>query len=102
MELSNRLKEHYKPAISNYWNECKFKYVKLSVMTGGNEDAYILFDAQGTDKMSWFDPSRIINSTFTDLQGSTFDTFSANGDPNTGRHFVVTKTTQSCDIKGWI
>ncbi|XP_035824757.1 uncharacterized protein LOC101847325 [Aplysia californica] len=103
MELSNRLKEHYKPDLSNYWNDCKFDMIKLSLMTNGKEDGYIIFDSKGTDKLSWFDSSRIINSTFSDLSSSSnFDAFTSSGDPNTGRHFVITQSTRSCDIKGWL
>ncbi|GFO07035.1 collagen alpha-4(vi) chain [Plakobranchus ocellatus] len=101
-QLDNQLKENYKPSLPNYWDKCKFELVKLSVMTQGKENAYIIFNATGTDRLSWFDPSRIVNSSFGDLKGAQFDAFSMDGDPNSGRHFVITQSTQSCDMRGWI
>jgi len=103
MELTNRLPECYKPDLSNYWNECQFDLIRLSLLTKGSEMAFINFDSKGADKLSWFNPNRIINSSFSDLSASSsFDAFTAEGDPNSGRHFVVTKNSQSCNINGWI
>merc|ERR1711879_647624 len=44
-----------------------------------------------------------INSSFSDLsKSSNFDAFTANGDPLTGRHFVVSQQTRSCTVQGWM
>lgn len=48
-------------------------------MTNGQENAYVTFNATGSNKMSWFDPNRIISSSFTDLKGANFDAFSSQG-----------------------
>ncbi|GFR69731.1 collagen alpha-4(VI) chain [Elysia marginata] len=101
-QLDNQLKENYKPSLPNYWDKCKFELVKLSVMTNGQENGYIIFNATGTDRLSWFDPSRIVNSSFSDLKGAQFDSFSLDGDANSGHRFVVTQNTQSCDMRGWL
>ena len=39
----------------------------MSMFKGGKEVAYVVFDANGADKNSWFDCSRIIYSSYDDL-----------------------------------
>lgn len=52
----------------------------MSMFKGGLEVAYVVFDANGADKNSWFDKSRIIYSSFNDLSpDSTTNFASING-----------------------
>lgn len=45
--------------------------VRVSIYKNGVEKAFILFNATGTDKMGWFSPSRIIDSSWIDLKTAT-------------------------------
>jgi hypothetical protein len=49
--------------------------VKVSIYKNGVEKAFILFNATGADKMSWFTPSRIIDSSWVDLKSTTTQYF---------------------------
>ena len=49
--------------------------VKVSIYKNGVEKAFILFNATGADKMSWFTPSRIIDSSWIDLKSTTIQYF---------------------------
>ncbi|KAK7505814.1 hypothetical protein BaRGS_00003085, partial [Batillaria attramentaria] len=70
---------NYKPALSNFWDTCKFDQVKVAVWNQGQEKAWIVFDARGASKMNWFDQSRIVSSSYTDLKGSQPHFFSMQG-----------------------
>ncbi|CAC5382843.1 unnamed protein product [Mytilus coruscus] len=45
--------------------------VKVSIYKNGVEKAFMLFNATAADKMRWFTPSRIIDSSWVDLQSTT-------------------------------
>jgi hypothetical protein len=51
----------------------------VSIWNNGREMANITFDAHGTNKMNWMDPTRIISSTFNDIRTSTHDMFTMQG-----------------------
>ncbi|KAL8559725.1 hypothetical protein ACOMHN_002258 [Nucella lapillus] len=93
---------HFKSPLSNYWDSCKFDQVKVAVWNEGQEKANIIFDARNADKMSWFQPQRIISSTYTDIRGANFNFFDMRGDTSMGREFLVNKNSQSCYGVGWI
>ena len=40
----------------------------MSIYNNGVEKAYILFDARGADKMSWFADSKILRSSWADMK----------------------------------
>ncbi|XP_070202959.1 uncharacterized protein [Littorina saxatilis] len=93
---------HYKSALSNYWDTCSFDQVKVSVWNKGQEKANIIFDARGTNKMNWFDPSRIISSTYGDIKTAAHAVFKLEGDPSLGREFYISESGQGCAGTGWI
>jgi len=92
---------HYKSDLSNYWDRCKFDEVKVAIWDNGHEVANIIFDARNSDKMSWFDPSRIMSSTYTDIQSATKDMFSLQGDISKGREFYASQSSNLCSGTGW-
>ncbi|XP_076470008.1 uncharacterized protein LOC143300296 [Babylonia areolata] len=93
---------NFKSPLSNYWDSCKFQQIKVAVWNEGQEKANIIFDARNTDKMSWFDPQRIISSTYNDLRGASFNFFDMRGDASMGREFFINKDSSSCAGNGWI
>ena len=56
-----------------------FPQVKVAIYNNGVEKANIVFNAIGANKDSWFDKSRIISSTYTDIQNAPKEFFSMIG-----------------------
>lgn len=53
--------------------------VKVAIYNNGVEKANIVFNAVGADKNNWFDKSRVISSTYTDIQNAPSEFFSMIG-----------------------
>ena len=51
----------------------------MSIYKNGQEKAYIEFNAIGANQNNWFDPSRIISSSYTDIKTATKEVFSMMG-----------------------
>ncbi|XP_076113279.1 uncharacterized protein LOC143080963 [Mytilus galloprovincialis] len=95
---------HYKPILSNNWTFLCLDKVRVSIYKNGVEKAFMLFNATGTDKMSWFTPSRIIDSSWVDLQSSTKQYFAMSQDPDFLREFYASQNADKfkCDSTGWM
>ncbi|XP_021371877.1 uncharacterized protein LOC110462289 [Mizuhopecten yessoensis] len=65
--LNNTFRDHYKSDIINYWDDMNITKVKVGVYVGHKQKAFLEFDAQGCDKSTWFDRTKLINSSYTDL-----------------------------------
>ncbi|XP_060570089.1 uncharacterized protein LOC132728460 isoform X2 [Ruditapes philippinarum] len=102
MYLTSTYPGHYKPDLSNYWNSLCIDKVKVAIFNKGVEKANIIFDATGSDKESWFDPSRIISSTWTDIRYAPKNIFSLMGDQATGHEFLASSSGSGCNSQGWI
>ncbi|CAG2255707.1 unnamed protein product [Mytilus edulis] len=95
---------HYKPILSNNWTFLCLDKVRVSIYKNGVEKAFMLFNATGSDKMSWFTPSRIIDSSWLDLQSSTKQYFAMSQDPDFLREFYASQNADKskCDSTGWM
>ncbi|KAJ8302983.1 hypothetical protein KUTeg_019379 [Tegillarca granosa] len=94
---------HFKPDLSNHWNSLCIDRVKVAIYNKGVEKANIIFDATNTDKNGWFDPSRIISSTYSDIKNAPKQFFSMLGDVSSGREFYMnSQSSSSCNTYGWI
>ncbi|CAG2229243.1 unnamed protein product [Mytilus edulis] len=95
---------HYKPISSNNWTGLCLDKVRVSIYKNGVEKAFMLFNATGADKMSWFTPSRIIDSSWVDLQSSTKQYFAMSQDPDFLREFYASQNADKskCDSTGWM
>jgi len=102
MYLTNQYKGHYKPDLSNYWSSLCIDKVKVAIFNNGAEKANIIFNAIGADKNTWFDPSRIISSTWTDIRYAPKSLFSMLGEQAYGHEFVMGSTGSGCNTYGWI
>ncbi|XP_041376891.1 uncharacterized protein LOC121389362 [Gigantopelta aegis] len=100
--LTNQYPGHYKPDLSNHWNECNFKQIKVAIFNKGVEKANIIFNAVGATKNNWFSPSRIISSTWNDIKMAPPGVFSIQGDPLSGREFYANSHSNGCSVLGWI
>lgn len=49
-------------------NACVATQIRVAIYNQGVQKAYVTFNAVGADKMSWFDPSRIIDSSWGDIK----------------------------------
>jgi len=103
--LTSSYNGHYKPDTSNHWTDFCFDQIKVGIYNQGIEKAYIVFNATGADKNSWFTSDRIISSSWTDLKTAAKEIFSMSGDANTGREFYASghsDPTDTCDSFGWM
>ncbi|XP_035825158.1 uncharacterized protein LOC118477541 [Aplysia californica] len=99
--LTDDFKGYYKPDVANAWDQCQFEQVKVSVFKDGLEVGNIVFDTRGVDKNSWFQPNRIVSSTWNDIKTAPPGTFTIAKSPLTGREFSVSPTA-GCDGQGWL
>ncbi|XP_048252635.1 uncharacterized protein LOC125380914 [Haliotis rufescens] len=70
---------HFRSKIVTTWETAGVQLVKVVLMKNSRVRSEIIFNGTGTNKMSWFSPNRVINSTWTDLTKSTFKYFSIKG-----------------------
>ncbi|KAL8616408.1 hypothetical protein ACOMHN_032262 [Nucella lapillus] len=98
--LTNQYPGHYKPAIANQWDSCRFERVKVAILSGGIEKANIIFNVRNQGKNDWFKPENIVSSTFNDLP-TTAGSFAIAKDPNSGNEFAV-GSVNDCQGSGWI
>ncbi|KAK3591361.1 hypothetical protein CHS0354_040323 [Potamilus streckersoni] len=102
MYLTSTYNGHYKPDLSNHWNDLCIDKVKVAIFNNGLEKANIIFDARGADKNSWFSPDRVISSTWADIKNAPKNLFSMLGDPSTGHEFAVSSSGTGCNSNGWM
>ncbi|XP_071172354.1 uncharacterized protein [Mytilus edulis] len=102
--LTSNFPGHYKPILSNNWTFLCLDKVRVSIYKNGVEKAFMLFNATGSDKMSWFTPSRIIDSSWVDLQSTTKQYFAMSKDPDFLREFYASQNADKskCDSTGWM
>ncbi|OWF56765.1 Hemicentin-1 [Mizuhopecten yessoensis] len=94
----------YKSSIVDNWSSYYFRAVRLSFYTAGSEAGFVVFDAHGSDKTSWFSCDRILYTSWTDLNRyATKDYCSVSGDSANSRYFFLENSLgASCDVsRGW-
>ena len=52
----------------NNFNGFVVVQIKVAVYNNGVEKANVIFDGHNTGRDNWFDPNRIISSTFSDIR----------------------------------
>ncbi|XP_071083689.1 uncharacterized protein [Haliotis cracherodii] len=87
--------DHFRSKIVTTWEIAGVQLVKVVLMKNSRVRSEIIFNGTGTNKMSWFSPNRVINSTWTDLTTSSFMYFSITGHPN-ARRFAIIHDYISC------
>ncbi len=68
-------KNHWMSAkLSTSWNSAGtyFNAIYANAYIGGREEAYLTFKTKGTDKLTWFGKSYLIDSSWTDLMAGAF------------------------------
>ncbi|MCP5152318.1 MAG: hypothetical protein H6983_14160 [Ectothiorhodospiraceae bacterium] len=69
--------------------------VRVSMFSGGVEQAYVEFDAAGTSKTDFFTQANVSDSTWSDATG-TGNFFSIAGDPGIDRHWFINNNYGGC------
>ncbi|XP_071082830.1 uncharacterized protein [Haliotis cracherodii] len=87
--------DHFRSKIVSTWETAGVQLVKVLLIKNNQVRGEIIFNGIGTNKMSWFSPTRVINSTWTDLTTSTFNKFSIKGHIKT-RRFLISHAYKSC------
>jgi len=73
------------------------------VYEGGVTKKELLFDATGTDKLNWFSESKLVNSSWTDIETEPKNYFSIEGHSGLFRNFFINSNYDGChnDV-GWL
>ncbi|KAL3872545.1 hypothetical protein ACJMK2_035768 [Sinanodonta woodiana] len=85
------------------WKQWNVYQVRFALYYNRTEVAYVIFNGTGSDKESWFSKERVLESSWTDLMGtSQLIYFSIKGDYNLGRHFFIHEYYGGCPAdRGW-
>ena len=59
----------------SFFDDCQISQVKVALYENGVEKAHVIFNGSGSDYMSWFSQSRLIDSSWIDLTTATNDSF---------------------------
>ncbi|XP_052081840.1 serine-rich adhesin for platelets-like isoform X1 [Mytilus californianus] len=114
LHCSNPSRKHFKSDIVNNWSTNGIDQVRVSVYVNGIEQIFLLFNGSKTNKTNWFDESRLMNSSYSDLNEQTnvsffsVDGISGNADDSVGnysrRFYIRNETTGNCETSdyGWL
>ncbi|OWF46785.1 uncharacterized protein LOC110455207 [Mizuhopecten yessoensis] len=93
----------FKSSVVDSWNNFYIRSVRVSFYSSGVERAYVVFDAHGSDKVSWFDCDRILYTSYKDLNGDTPTIHcSIPGDNALQRYFFLEYEYNGCSADaGW-
>ncbi|XP_013406644.1 uncharacterized protein LOC106171065 isoform X1 [Lingula anatina] len=108
-QLNDNLKAHYKSSAVNNWTSQNIRYVKVALYQAGIERLTLVFNAVGSDKMTWFTKDKLISSPYADIETASISAsgyyFSIRGDIRSylARHFFINKSYNGCgnDV-GWL
>ncbi|XP_060084093.1 uncharacterized protein LOC132563347, partial [Ylistrum balloti] len=94
----------YKSSVVDAWTSYYIKAVRLSFIVSGTERAYVVFDAHGTTKWSWFSCDRILYSSWTDLNNDAYQEYcSIQGNAANQQYFLMESSygTSCATNSGW-
>ena len=98
--------KHYKSAMADtFWNASGFdvREVRLAVTVGAEEKKRLLFDGEGTTKMSFFAHENLVAAPWTDLVTESTNWDSIPGHAVYGRHWFLNSVYGGCAAdKGWM
>ncbi|XP_053384319.1 uncharacterized protein LOC123537224 isoform X2 [Mercenaria mercenaria] len=101
ISMARSYASHYRNGIISNWANIGIKYVKYAYYDSTQEVAYVIFNAIGSDMNSWFDKTRVISSSYSDLTAvNNFNHFSILGDFRSGsleRRFLINRSYGGCD-----
>ncbi|RUS74921.1 hypothetical protein EGW08_017320, partial [Elysia chlorotica] len=91
---------HFRSHVIDNW--VNIDQVRFSLISGGLEVAYILFDGVGSNSTSWFSQDRVVKSSWPDLGSDsaveTFDLFGMRVVPKLWRTFLIFGPAAVCNM----
>jgi len=95
---------HYRSRLLDNWPSASIDQVRLVLYENGVEKEHVTFTGTGSDYLSWFSQSRIVDSSWTDLKGaSALNFFSIKGDETVKRRFFISHLYGGCPgDMGWM
>ncbi|XP_033763937.1 uncharacterized protein LOC117345096 [Pecten maximus] len=94
----------YKSSVVDNWASYYIKAIRVSLFVGGQEVAFVAYDANGADKNEWFSCDRIIYSSWPDVNRFAHrDYCSIDGDAAKNRRmFMASSYADDCSTNsGW-
>ncbi|MCK6544734.1 hypothetical protein L6R52_02620 [Myxococcota bacterium] len=93
---------HYStPLVTTDWS--RFAEARWEVLTGGQVQAYLVFDTAGATPSASFARSRLKASSWYDVWEEAQNYFSVDGDTTTRRHFFINRNYGGCGSDaGWL
>ena len=102
-QMSAACHSHYRNNdVLDHW--AQDQQVAYVLYKDGRRVAHVLFDARGSDKSSWFNQSRSLESAFEDLEnfGKNIALFGIGGQMEITRHFKILPYNYGCErVLGW-
>ncbi|WAR07157.1 hypothetical protein MAR_017115 [Mya arenaria] len=100
LDMARSYTTHFREAnLDHSWTSLKIKHVKFALYKDNIETAYIIFNGVGSTITSWFDKTKILESSWSDLTPSaTFNFFSVIGadDGRVLRRFFINQKYAGC------
>ena len=102
--MERSLSSHYRDHGVDNWSNHNIKYVKLALYEGRSEVAYVVFNAVGSSITDWFQSTRVIASSWSDVTArGTYNVFSITGHLSHLRRFHINKLYGGCsNDKGYL
>ncbi|EDO35899.1 predicted protein [Nematostella vectensis] len=102
--------EHYKNRIVNNWETFDPKEVLMVVYKNGVPDLQLRFNAKGSDRVNWYEKTRLLSSPWTDLMSGSASVIEFNlvgwcnpVHPRRCRMFYTMSQTGGCPTDtGWL
>ncbi|XP_034329117.2 uncharacterized protein [Magallana gigas] len=92
---------NYRTSLIDRWQSLGNFKVNVSLYKNGTKVAEVVFNGTGTSQVSWFSPSKILSSSWSDVTpNQTYNYFSLEGDVDAGqwRNFQIWKSYGGCPI----
>ncbi|XP_053396756.1 uncharacterized protein LOC128556270 [Mercenaria mercenaria] len=87
---------HYRNSVITDWSNLGVKYVKYAFFDTDREVAHVIFNGVGSNIISWFDKSKVISASWSDLTSMhEYNYFSIEG--NLKRRFFINRAYNTCD-----
>ncbi|XP_033724814.1 uncharacterized protein LOC117314818 [Pecten maximus] len=83
--------DSYKSSIVDSWTSYYIQAVRISFFVGGQEVAYVVFDAHGSTKITWLNCDRILYTSYVDLTRDT-SVLHCSIAGNNNRYFFIEET----------
>ncbi|XP_076466947.1 uncharacterized protein LOC143298123 [Babylonia areolata] len=95
---------HYRSRLLDIWPSASIDQVRLVLYKNGVEKEHVTFTGTGSDYVTWFSQSRIVESSWADLKTATgLNIFSIAGDSTELRRFFISHVYHGCpEDAGWM